>query len=356
MQQASHRMLPDGRRLHLHHGPIDLIVEAWGTPGEVTASRAQAVARFETILTELVGELPLLRRPVGDACELQGTTARRMWRASAGHLPRFVTPMAAVAGAVADEVLAAMTGGRDLRRAYVNNGGDIALHLAPPARSRESGPIVPFCAPSELTSSGLTRASTAEAAMPERCPVGPRVKREDVTWNGGAERISSGPDESFRIGLVVDPGDPRMPGAVEVSHDMPVRGIATSGRHGRSLSLGIADSVTVLAETAAGADAAATLIANAVDLPGHGSVRRAPAGSLDPDSDLGDRLVTVDVGALNAAEVETALAAGVDAAEGMIEDGLLFAAVLVLGQTVRLVGYPGADAPQTQQRENRIDA
>ena len=48
-----------------------------------------------------------------------------------------------------------------------------------------------------------------------------------------------------------------------------MRGIATSGWRGRSFSLGIADAVTVLAATAAEADAAATMIANAVDLPGH---------------------------------------------------------------------------------------
>ena len=41
----------------------------------------------------------------------------------------------------------------------------------------------------------------------------------------------------------------------------PVRGVATSGWRGRSHSLGIADSVTVLAATAAMADAAATVIA-----------------------------------------------------------------------------------------------
>jgi ApbE superfamily uncharacterized protein (UPF0280 family) len=277
MQQASHKMLPDGRRLHLHHGPIDLIVEAWGAPDEVAKSYRQAIARFQTILTELVAELPLLRSPVTAraSCPLQGTTARRMWRATAAHLPRFVTPMAAVAGAVADEVLAAMAHARVLRRAYVNNGGDIALHLAP--------------------------------------------------------------KESFRLGLVVDPSNPRVPGATEVSHAMPVRGVATSGRHGRSLSLGIADSVTVLAATAADADAAATLIANSVDLPGHRSVRRMSASSLDPDSDLGDRLVTVGVGPLSEAEIDAALAAGVHTAEAMIEDGLLHAAVLVLADAVRLV-------------------
>lgn len=296
MQQAMHRMLPDGRRLHLQHGPIDLVVEAWGAGEEVAASYGQAVKRFETVLTELVRELPRLREPVEATCRLQGTTARRMWRATEGFLPQFVTPMAAVAGAVADEVLAAMTRGRNVRRAYVNNGGDIALYL------------------SEVS------------------------------------------DQGFRIGLVVDPDDPRMPGAVEITADMPVRGIATSGRHGRSLSLGIADSVTVLAANAAAADAAATLIANAVDLPGHPAVRRKPARHLDPDSDLGHRLVTTGVGPLSAAEIDAALAAGTDAAEDMIGDGLLHAAVLVLGQSVRLVGDTGAEAPQSHKRENRIDA
>jgi uncharacterized protein len=337
MQQATHRMLPDGRRLHLQHGPIDLIVEAWGAHEDVAASYRQAVDRFETVLTELVGELPRLREPVEATCRLQGTTARRMWRAAVGFLPRFVTPMAAVAGAVADEVLAAMTRGRELRRAYVNNGGDIALYFPP-----------------TLTCSGLTRASTDEAAMPERS-VGPRVRREDIIWNAGAERIASSLGKSFRIGLVVDPDDPRMPGAVEITADMPVRGIATSGRHGRSLSLGIADSVTVLAGCAAAADAAATLIANAVDLPGHPAVRRAPARTLDPDSDLGQRLVTTGVGPLSAGEIDAALAAGVDAAKDMIGDGLLYGAVLVLGQSVRVVGDTGARVPQSQ-KENKVDA
>ena len=39
----------------------------------------------------------------------------------------FVTPMAAVAGAVADELLAEMTAAAELERAFVNDGGDIAV-------------------------------------------------------------------------------------------------------------------------------------------------------------------------------------------------------------------------------------
>jgi ApbE superfamily uncharacterized protein (UPF0280 family) len=136
---------------------------------------------------------------------------------------------------------------------------------------------------------------------------------------------------------------------------MPVRGVATSGRHGRSLSLGIADSVTVLASSAAEADAAATLISNAVDLPGHPAVRRERACTLDPDSDLGERMVTVDVGPLSEADVDVALAKGRDAAAEMIEDGLLHAAVLVLGRQVRLAEYPHAQHGR-QSREIGVHA
>lgn len=301
MQGATHKMLPDGRRLHLQHGPIDLIVEASGELAEVERAYGQAVERFRTVLTELVSELPLLRSPVSiDPCPLCGGTARRMWAATAPHVPTFVTPMAAVAGSVADEVLSAMVEGRRLRRAYVNNGGDIAVHLQA--------------------------------------------------------------NECLRLGLVVDPADPRSPGSMEITHDMSIRGIATSGRHGRSLSLGIADSVTVLAATAADADAAATLIANAVDLPGHPEVRREAARALDPDTDLGDRLVTVEVGRLSETDVSTALAAGAVAAQDMIDRDLIEAAVLVLADNVQIVGHPGGHqmalqwAPQTQGREDRAYA
>ncbi|MFX7144802.1 hypothetical protein ABTI11_20165, partial [Acinetobacter baumannii] len=82
--------------------------------------------------------------------------------------------------------------------------------------------------------------------------------------------------------------------------------IATSDRHGRSFSRGIADAVTVLAKTASQADAAATIIANNVDLPGHPAIQRVPANELQPDSDLGSRLVTRAVGTLTEQEIETA--------------------------------------------------
>lgn len=123
------RLLPDGRRLHLHHGPIDLIVEVWGDAR--SDAYAAATGRFQTILRELADELPALRTEARAEREFRGPAARRMQAAVAPYAETaFVTPMAAVAGAVADEILAAMTDAAAFDKAYVNNGGDTAFHLA----------------------------------------------------------------------------------------------------------------------------------------------------------------------------------------------------------------------------------
>ena len=131
---------------------------------------------------------------------------------------------------------------------------------------------------------------------------------------------------------------------IDIDADDPVRGIATSGRYGRSFSLGIADAVTVLAKTASQADAAATIIANAVDLPGHPAIVRCPANALQPDSDLGARLVTRDVGALREDEIDEALSAGVSRAQQLLAAGLMEGAALrLLGETA-VVGSTGIKA------------
>jgi uncharacterized protein len=206
-QRASIRFLPDGRRLHLNDGPIDLIIGADGEPVQVRRAYEAAAARFVGVLDELCAELPLLRSPASaESPRPKGRMAQRMADAVAPYAPYcFITPMAAVAGAVAETILETMTGATRLRRAYVNNGGDIALHL------------------------------------------------------------SFG--ESYVVGMVERPDRPSLFGAAEIVAASPVRGIATSGWRGRSFSLGIADAVTVLASTASQADAAATVIANAVNLP-----------------------------------------------------------------------------------------
>ncbi|MDE2361507.1 MAG: UPF0280 family protein [Hyphomicrobiales bacterium] len=267
-----------GARLHLNDGPIDLVIGADGDAAHMRRAYAAATRRFSGLLDELCDERPLLRAAMTRDCELPfGVVARRM-DAAARPLAhdRFITRMAAVAGAVADEILAAMLAAAPLRRAYVNNGGDIAVHLAA--------------------------------------------------------------GQSFAIGLVERPDRPSLFGNARIRAVDPVRGIATSGWRGRSFSLGVADAVTILARDAAGADAAATLVANAVDLPGHPGVERAPAAEFDPQSDLGDRLVTRAVGPLAADEIETALRCGVAEARRLIEAGAIEAAALRLAGETKTIG------------------
>lgn len=276
--------LADGRRLHLNDGPIDLIIDADGSAEVVEAALAAAVRRFAGLLDELCGEIDGLRRPADpEHTALSGPVARRMW-AAAAPLARdiFLTPMAAVAGAVADEILAHMrtAAGEGLRRAYVNNGGDIAVFLAP--------------------------------------------------------------GETFEIGVVDRPDRPDLVARARVAAGSGIGGIATSGVHGRSFSLGIADAVTILAGSAAEADAAATVVANAVDLSGHPGIVRVPARDLAPDSDLGDRLVTRHVPSLGAVEIDAALDAGAAVAADLRTRGLISAALLRLQGHGRSVG---TDAP-----------
>src|SRR5262249_43224512 len=111
---------------------------------------------------------------------------------------------------------------------------------------------------------------------------------------------------------------------------------ATSGWRGRSQSLGIADAVTIVAGTAAAADAAATLVANAVNIE-HPAIRRLPAREVKHDSDLGDRLVTVAVEALPPDAISAALESGRATALAMLDASLIQAAYLALQGETRVV-------------------
>ena len=271
------RMLPDGRRLHLHDGPIDLIIEANGEPQAVSAAYEAAARRFVSILDELCGELPLLRsRASKNSKRPRGEVAQRMLAAVEPYCKDcFITPMAAVAGSVAQAILESMTVATTLERAYVNNGGDIAIHLADSYR--------------------------------------------------------------YKIGMVERPDRPSLFGSLEISAADPVRGIATSGWRGRSFSLGIADAVTVLADSASAADAAATVIANAVNLPNHPGVTRIPAREISPDSDLGDLLVTRGLEPLSCSEIFAALDSGVRVAEALRAQELIHSSALCLQGHTRVV-------------------
>ncbi len=289
-----HRL--DGGRWQFQHGPITVILDAEGDVGACEQAHELCWCRFQTALTELVGELRQLRRPASELLEhgasaVSGPIAGRMVRAS---LPfareRFVTPMAAVAGAVAEELIEFFRR-PGIHRAYVNNGGDIALHLA--------------------------------AGESYRVGIWSNLDRHPCE-----EAVGSELDGDFAVGAAT-----------------PIRGVATSGWRGRSLSLGIADSVTVLADGAAAADVAATLVANAVNCEFEGIIR-APANRLKDDTDLGGLPVTVAVPSLPPEAAAEALRAGRKEAEYWRDRGLLYAAVLLLQGRAETVLPREADAAE----------
>ena len=269
--------LPPDNRLHLSHGPIDLIIKAEG----VSADRAyrKAIQAMQYLLERLVVELPSLRQKTQSPDHYRHPVARRMADATSGYENRFITPMAAVAGAVADHVLAAMTAESGLTKASVNNGGDIAFWLAD---GYDATAI-------------MANLDTARCTIP---------------------------------------------------HDSACRGMATSGYGGRSFSLGIADAVVVLADHAANADAAATMIANAVNLPADlpsdhpdmQAVTRVPADALLPESDLGDQPIVTSVGMLSPAAIEWALDAGENEAKAIMALKPVAGALIRVKDHIRVVG------------------
>ena len=269
--------LISGNRLHLQHGPIDLIIGADGAPEQVELAYRAAVAAFPSILPALVTQLPMLRTPLSEAAQRAATSsvARRMVAAVWPFRDRFITPMAAVAGSVADEMLGIMGRAATLDRAYVNNGGDIAIHLANSA--------------------------------------------------------------IFTVGVVGDLAAPGIDARIMIGVGDGIGGIATSGWRGRSQSLGVADAVTVLARTAAEADAAATMIANAVDVDDP-AIRRLPAHEVKDDSDLRDLLVTVGVGQLSDEQRAKAISCGADRARQILSKNLIVAAYIQLQGKMVVVG------------------
>lgn len=295
MHQPTATLLHDGKNLHLQHGPIDLIIGADPVhKGNRRAAFAVATQHFDSILSKLVDELPILRSQADVKINFDGSVATRMANAVVPHADKdFITPMAAVAGAVADEILAVMVKNVELRRASVNNGGDIALYLAP--------------------------------------------------------------QQSYKIGVVSLNGQQNAD--IQIEHEMPSRGIATSGQGGRSLSFGIAESVTVLAWNAAMADAAATLIANAVNLPDHCNIKRQAANEIQPDSDLGARLVVIHCGSLSSQDIDEALNKGETVAQDMLKNGLIDGAALFLRDKMRIIGdlSPQLDAVTPLQTSQQFD-
>ncbi len=186
-----------------------------------------------------------------------------------------LTPMAAVAGTIADEV-ADFLFERGMTKVVVDNGGDVAI----------------------------------------------RADREDPITVGIRPDVSDRA-VSYVIGL-----DPSL-----CSH-----GVATSGLGGRSLTRGIASAATVVAQTASLADAAATAVANATSLE-DAQVWRRPAEELDPYTDIPGTDVTVKVGALSEENKSRAVSKAILRAEDLVRREVILGAFVAVQGMCEMTKY-----------------
>jgi len=243
-------------RLHLQFGPIDLLIDVDASSDERQLAHRAAEHAFHGVLESLVSELPTLRRAVdAGASAPTGAVARRMWTACLNHADQFVTPMAAVAGAVADHMLQSIVEAvPTVRRVWVN-----ALWLSSGQQAH-------------LAVCSIDGERSAKVAINHNDRVG------GVATSGWAGR-----SHSFGIADSVT-----VLSADAASADVAATLIANS------VQLPSAELDRLW-------------------------VSRRPANELQPDSDLGSRPVTVDVASLSELHIKAALRSGLIAAERLLQ-------------------------------------
>ena len=270
MEQEQIYELDDGR-VFVDYGPVSMVITAARGGKNDPALAKTAFPVIREALSEMGRAQDQLRRyPASVEREKLTGCARIMADAVLVTGDPLLTPMAAVAGTMADTV-ADFLFAEGAEKVIVNNGGDIALRLG-------EGQSVTL---------GIRR-----------------------SWEGTLR------DEPVRL-----------------TGESGVGGVATSGLGGRSLTTGIADSVTVLAARCAAADACATHLADASYIES-AAVHRAKAGEIDPGSDIADLMVVTAVGPLLEEEKETSLRQVIAAAEHQQRrSGILACTATVQGRT-----------------------
>lgn len=248
-------------------GPMRLVIRAWkkGQPqievargaAEESIGYLEQVARCRSVLIQLIPDIVSLQ---------EEDLAAKMITAVEAVGDVDLTPMAAVAGTIADAVADWLVG-QNMDRVIVDNGGDIAL----------------------------------------------RLKAGETATVGIRPRL-----DNFQISHLL-----RLDGS------QASWGVTTSGVGGRSLTRGIASAVTVLAANASVADAAATAIGNACFVA-DGNIIQAPAESLDPNTDLAGLSATIEVGELLPEKVLKAIESARQKAEMLSQQKIIRGAFIAL--------------------------
>lgn len=254
-------------------GPSTVFIKGKRGGREIELDRAFVEGELRTLLGELREVLPVLKRKAGLIKNTRALpeVARRMVEATQAVDGITLTPMAAVAGAIADVLLERILSEYRPDFLFVNNGGDVSVY------SRDGEGF--WVALGDIEAEGRWRR---------------------LLWVSGLKRV----------------------------------GIATSGLGGRSFTMGVCDSVTVFAESGSLSDAAATFVCNATFLE-RACARKAKASDLDPLSDLGEEEVVLERRPLWPWEAEEALAKGLEAAWALKRRGVILEALLCLEGSFR---------------------
>lgn len=244
MTDTAVHVLEDGK-VFVDHGPVSMVITAREGSRMLTELAAESFPVICRALGELADALPILRLyPDKIRGKMSPGLPDQMVRAVRAVKEPTLTPMAAVAGAMAD-LVADYLEARGAATVIVNNGGDIALRIH---------------------------------------------ERQGV-----------------RMGIVTDIGRGQTDEIVTIHEEDGIGGVCTSGLGGRSLTRGIANGVTVFSKRCIQADACATHIANCSYIRSPQVVTKK-AGEADPSSDIPDLDIVTDVGVLIAEEIRQGIA------------------------------------------------
>jgi len=114
-------------RLYLEYGPTNLVVEAVHKDKQKIYN--YIIKNIDQMLSELSLELSKLREKTKESTKFNSQIAKKMNDSTKIFLPRFITPLASVAGAISETLLDEILSKFDLEKIYINNGGDAAIFL-----------------------------------------------------------------------------------------------------------------------------------------------------------------------------------------------------------------------------------
>jgi ApbE superfamily uncharacterized protein (UPF0280 family) len=159
-----------------------------------------------------------------------------------------------------------------------------------------------------------------------------------VVDNGGDVAIRLQGDDPVTVGVKADLDETDISRIISLGPERSSWGVATSGLGGRSLTRGVASAATVVAATASLADAAATAVANASHVEDPEVVRR-PAEEVDPYTDIAGLPVTVRAGLLREEKKTEALTRAMGRAQELIEKNVILGAFVAVKGTYEMTKF-----------------